>query len=327
MTINTREMLSLVADVGGTNTRVALADGTRLRPGSIERFRNADFPSLGAVLGAYLSAQNFPDCDAACAAVAGPVEDGVAEMTNLDWRIDAITLAEAAQAEQVALLNDLQAQGHGVANIPEDRLRPVLIDGTEAVADAPKLVIGVGTGFNIAPIHKIGGRHMVMAAEAGHASLPVQTEADLDLARFAGRQHGYADIEEVLSGRGVETVYAWLDCRSDLPNGPKAAADILQGVEQATDPRAQDAASVFARIFGIVAGDLALIHLPHGGIYLSGGVSRAFGPHLAALGFRAAFLAKGRFSELMARFPVHVIEDDFAALTGCAAFLSEEAAT
>lgn len=314
------EMLSLVADVGGTNTRVALADGTALRAGSVQRFKNGDFPSLGAVLSRYLSEQGHPDCDGACAAIAGPVENGKGTLTNLDWGIDGQELAEAAQAETVAVLNDLQAQGYGVAHTPKDKLRPI-IEGPEQSGAA--IVIGVGTGFNIAPIFPFGDSRLVPASESGHASLPVQTDDDLALARFVAEAHGYADIEEVLSGRGVENIHAWLSG----PGEPRlSAADIFQGFEGSQDSLTQRTAEIFARILGIVAGDLALIHLPYGGVYLSGGVARAFAPHLVGLGFCDAFRAKGRFSDLMERFTIHVIEDDFAALSGCAGYLQMGAA-
>ena len=36
------DTLTLVADIGGTNTRVALAQGARLRTETIRRYANAD---------------------------------------------------------------------------------------------------------------------------------------------------------------------------------------------------------------------------------------------------------------------------------------------
>ena len=70
-------------------------------------------------------------------------------------------------------------------------------------------------------------------------------------------------------------------------------------------------------LLGRVAGDLALVHLPFQGLYLIGGVARAFSPYFAK-GFTTAFRDKGRFSDFMDDFPVYIIEDDYAALEGCA---------
>lgn len=111
MTKHPANSLSVVADIGGTNTRVALADGRQLLDNTIRRYRNSDFPGLESVLRKYVADEDDVDAQAACVAVAGPVRDGRATLTNLDWTIDAATLARATQSENVAILNDLQAQG------------------------------------------------------------------------------------------------------------------------------------------------------------------------------------------------------------------------
>ncbi len=105
---------SLVADVGGTNTRVALAEGTRLLPDTVRKYSNAQFPGLETVLRRYVEEEDDVDCTGACVAVAGPVRDGVGELTNLNWTFDRDSLVRATRAEQVAILNDLQAQGHAL---------------------------------------------------------------------------------------------------------------------------------------------------------------------------------------------------------------------
>lgn len=93
------DTLSLVADIGGTNTRVALADGRTILPETIRRYSNAEFPGLETVIRQYVKDENGVDPKAACVAVAGPVRDGKATMTNLDWTIDKPTLARATQAK------------------------------------------------------------------------------------------------------------------------------------------------------------------------------------------------------------------------------------
>jgi glucokinase len=315
---------SLVADIGGTNTRVALAEGHRLLPDTVRRFRNADYPGLESVLTAFLADEGGVDCKGACVAVAGPVHDGRATMTNLDWTIDAAGVARATRAETVAVLNDLQAQGHALGRIDAANLRPVMTGASGGLGDA-QLVIGVGTGFNIAPVYHVDGHRFVAAAEAGHANMPIRTPADFDLCTFVETAHGVPGIEDVLSGRGLERIYAWLGERQGTP-GELHAADIMAACEAGTDPRAAEAVATFVRILGTVAGNLALTLLPFGGVFLAGGVARAIAPHLGPHGFEAAFRDKGRFAGFMQNFSVWVVEDDFAALTGSAAYLDQIAA-
>jgi glucokinase len=324
MTDPTQDHLSLVADIGGTNTRVALAKGTVLQTNSIRRFRNADFPGLEPILRAYVEAEGRPVCQAACVAVAGPVSNGVATMTNLDWKIDGAALTRATGAKRTAILNDLQAQGHALGYITAANLRTV-IDAPEAGPEASKLVIGVGTGFNAAPVHETAGGRIVAASECGHVNMPIRTEDDLRLAHFVETAHGFPGVEDVMSGRGLERLYAFVTTEAGAPD-TKDAAGIMAALasENGTGP-ATEAARLFVRLFGGAAGNLALTHLPFGGIYLCGGVARAFSDLFAPMGFAEAFRDKGRFAGFMYQFSVKIIEDDYAALTGSAVYLATSA--
>ncbi|MEM9583188.1 MAG: ROK family protein [Pseudomonadota bacterium] len=322
MTPRAANTYSLVADIGGTNTRVALAEGSRLLTDTVRRYRNAEYPGLETVLRAFIAEENDVDCLGACVALAGPVRAGRGTMTNLDWEIDEATLARATQAKNTRLLNDLQAQAHAIGHLQESSVRTV-VTGPDAEPDAAKMVIGVGTGFNIAPVYETPGGRFVPAAEAGHANLPVRGEDELALIRHFENAHGFPAVEDMLSGRGLERVYLWLTSEAGQPV-EKLAADIMAGFEDGSDAVAREAAAMFVRMLGTVAGNLSLIHLPFGGIYFAGGVARAFVPHFEALGFLNAFRDKGRFAGFMQNFGVHVIEDDFAALTGCATYLDAQ---
>lgn len=323
MTRHPADTLSLVADIGGTNTRVALARGPVVLHDTIRRYRNSEFPGLETVLRAYIEAEDGVDCAAACVAVAGPVRNGRAAMTNLDWSLDTDTIARATRAETVSILNDLQAQGYAIGHVAEANIRTI-VDGPDDVARGEtSLVIGIGTGFNAAPVYADadhGQAVLVPPSECGHANLPIRTEEELRLCRFVSTAHGFPAVEDVLSGRGLERVYAWLGKEADDPK-EAAAQDIMAGCEAKSDPRAIEAVQVFTRMLGTVCGNLALIQLPFGGIYLVGGVARAIAPYLNEHGFAEAFRDKGRFAGFMGNFGVRVIEDDYAALTGSAAHL------
>jgi glucokinase len=308
--------LYLLADVGGTNTRVALSRGAQVLPDSVRRYANRDFVNLAPVLERYRHDQCGAEPVGACVCVAGPVSGGSGRLTNLDWSIDEARLSQATGAQTCAILNDLQAQGHALGHLPADQCQPV-VEAPQVAGS--RLVIGIGTGFNAAPVHDAPGGRFVPPCEAGHANLPVRTEADLRLATFVSTAHGFPAIEDVLSGRGLERIYGWLSHEAGATE-EFTAAEIMARAE--TDPRAEATLRHFIRMMGTVAGNLSLIHLPLGGVYLVGGVARAMGPHLQAMGFAEAFRDKGRFSGFMANFPVTLVTDDFAALTGCAAFLA-----
>ncbi len=305
--------LCLVSDVGGTNTRVGLAEGGVVDMASIARFRNADHPGLGEIYATYLEEHGAPRCAGACIAMAGPVMDGVGKLTNLDWTFDRDHLAACTGAATAAILNDLQAQGHAVSALPRENLHAV-VPGSAGRAHNAELVIGIGTGFNAVPVFRTETGHYVPPCESGHTTFPVLDEEDMSLSRFVSRHHGFPGVEDVLSGRGLERVYAW----ATGTGARKSSVEIIAAIARRDDPVALRAADAFCRALGRVAGDLALTHLPFGGIYIVGGMANAMLPHLDRHGFAEAFRAKGRFSDFMTQFSVWMIDDDYAALTGCA---------
>ncbi|NKX46179.1 glucokinase [Roseicyclus persicicus] len=309
--------LSLVADIGGTNTRVALARGPVVDRATVTRYANAAHPDLSAVLARYLSETGVESgqITGACVAAAGPVHDGVAELTNLDWTIDRATLARALSADRVAVLNDLQAQGHAIGHIDAADLDAVLPQ-PEVPAHATRLVIGLGTGFNACPVFETPGGRFVPPSEAGHVSLPALCGEMAALTDAMVRDFGFASVEEVLSGRGIRYLHRVL-------HGVEAEPSEIMAAIAAGDAAAEATCAAFVRVTGTVVGDLALSHLPFGGIYLIGGVTRAFAPYFDRFGFAEALRSKGRFTEFMGQFGVFVVRDDYAALTGCASHLSK----
>ena len=319
MTLPAANSYNLVADIGGTNTRIALAEGRTVLADTVRRYQNADFPGLESVIRQYETDSGGLDPYAACVAVAGPVRDGRASMTNLDWTIDKDTLARATRSEVVAILNDLQAQGHALGFIAPENVLPIL-EGPAGNEHAAKLVIGVGTGFNAAPVFETDAGRLVTPSESGHANLPIRTDQELRLCQYVSNAHGFPAVEDVLSGRGLERVYAFLGQEAGDPREERAHM-IMAALADGRDPRAVEAARIFTRILGTVAGNLSLIQLPFGGVYLVGGVARAFAPYLTQFGFGDAFRDKGRFAGFMGNFAVSVVEDDYAALTGSAAHL------
>ncbi|WP_425100056.1 ROK family protein [Tropicibacter sp. S64] len=317
------EPLAVVADIGGTNTRVAFARGTTVQMHTVKRYRNADQQGIEPILSDFLSGSDAKP-EAVCVDMAGPVKNGVGQMTNLSWTIASEAIAEATGAHTVSVINDLQAQGFAVAHLDASSQKPVL-PGRPAEPGATRLVVNVGTGLNIAIVYYMNGHTFVPAAEAGHINMAPQTDLEHRLKDWVAAKHGTPGIEDVLSGRGFERIHAFLSHEAGDTATPLDASAIMEAFGNG-DPRATQAAKLFVRFMGRYAGDMALATLPFGGIYLVGGVVRHFGPHLLSLGFAESFADKGRFGPYMTQFPVHLVDDDYAALTGCAGHLAERLA-
>jgi len=314
---------SIVADIGGTNTRVALAEAGRLLPASARHFRNAEYSGLVPVLRDYMEETGCGTPGGACLAMAGPVHDGKGTLTNLDWTLDTEVLAEATGAPTVSLLNDLQAQGHALGHLPQTSLR-VILPGPPPNLEAAQLVVGLGTGFNAAPVYNTRSGRFVPPSEAGHAALPARREEDLALARYITERHGFCSIEDALSGRGLKWIHDFMSDRDGVEGG-HGSTEVMRRLEAGGEgpeaTRAREAVATFVRLAGEVCGDLALTLLPFGGLFLIGGMARAVAPHTAELGFAEAFRDKGRFGPFMEQFAVTLVTDDDAALIGSAQHL------
>lgn len=321
--------LAILADIGGTNTRVALADGAHVLRETIRRFPNVEYKARGQdiaqILRDYLD-ETGARVSGVCVAAAGPVQDGVATMTNLDWAMDGAKLTEATGAQRCAILNDLQAQGHALGHLPEGTVNRI-VEGP-VHEGSTMLVVGLGTGVNAAPVHGTGLSRIVAPSECGHVNMPVRSEEDLRLMRFIEAllttrgEAPHCGVEEVLSGRGLANLNAFA-AQEAGQSSAATSADVLAALDRG-EGIATHAARAYTHILAQMLADQALIHLPYGGIFLIGGMARAMTPHFARFGLGPAFRERRRVDLLETDFAISVVEDDYAALTGCAAFLAAQ---
>jgi len=323
-------MIALVSDIGGTNTRLGLVEDGQLVHASLASFANDGFDSYDAVVESYLDRLGQRRFDACCVALAAvPTPDG-AQLTNRDWTIARSSLQALTGAPFIGFLNDFEALGYSLIAPERLETQPVFASAVPQPPRATRMVLGAGTGFNAAACHwqAFGGAPHVAAAECGHTTLAIEgdEECALQAALAAGR--GRASVERALSGNGLREIYAFVCDRDGQPCRAQTSAEIATAALARTDEQAIAAAHLFLRLLGRVAGDLALTFLPHGGIYLSGGVCRALAPLLVGTDtFRDAFHAKGRMGPFMADFDAHLLLDDRVALIGCVEWLRIAAAS
>lgn len=305
----------LLADVGASNTRVALATPAGVLRETAQSFRNSEFSGLAPLLASYLGALGARPA-ALCAGVAGPVRNGSAQLTNLDWLIDSATLCRATGASDVRLMNDLQAQAWALDDLAARAFEP-LRPGIP-VPDGPRMVMGLGTGSNIAVAHRLGGCLFVPPAEAGHSSLPHMDAATNALIEAVAAELPHKPYEALVSGSGL--------CRLHrLRTSLGLSAPEIVSAHEAGDPVATATLRVFAQLLGTVLGNLALSHMATGGVFLIGGTARRLIQPLLELGMWDCFTAKGPYTEILRAMPLTLITDDHAALLGCARHLRQVA--
>lgn len=313
------KMPSLVADVGGTHTRIASA----CQPQDARVFMNADFDSLEAVLAAWADSAGLSP--RAAIAVAAPVHDGPITLTNLGWTFSRESLAGACGAKELLLVNDFAAVA---ACVPALTAADCLaIGGGRAVREAPALVLGPGTGLGTALLGPPGsGRlppgHCLLPGEGGHASLAARDAREWAIVAALAQRHGRVSAERVLSGPGLVALYELLPDAGPIDPNIVTPAAVTAAAEAGRDRRAVAALALFFGWLGAFAGDLALAAGARAGVYLAGGILPRLADALLASEFRAAFEAKGRFAGWLAQVPVWLIRHPQPALLGLARMLA-----
>jgi glucokinase len=295
----------LVADVGGTNVRFAIADAD----GALDRvkiFQTADFPTFLDALSAYRSdAGGLREIDACAIAAAGPVDGNAVKLTNNAWAVDGARISALMNGGPVAVVNDLEAVAAALPHLTPEGLTTIGAIAPVRPERRTMIAVNVGTGFGAAAVIWRDGRWYTCPSESGH----------MTLGSVEGIPTLPADtsVEDVLSGTGLARLRERLGGQA---GSAARASDVF--AEAGRDPVAARTVEVFTAILGRIAGDLTLATCAWGGVYLCGSVATAWAAIADIERFRAEFTRKGPMRARMLEVPTAVIRRDNAALYGLA---------
>jgi glucokinase len=307
---------TLVADIGGTNSRLAVAITSKkdrqIILENIQKFKNSDFNNFEEVIEKYLSSSNDNLINRMCVAAAGIISKDTVEMSNLNWKITVPSLQKKSNINTVLILNDLQAQGYALDFVKPKDLEKLIEGNYSGAQFDTKLVCGMGTGFNVAIAYQTAFGTFVPASEYGHARTTTANEKQKLIVNQLEENSSFVSYENILAGSGLKRLDKLLNLNKD-----RSPSDILEAAK-AGDLKAKEVGSQLAGFAGQAFGDFALMNMAIGGVYLIGGFARAMMPYLKEENFKQNFYNRGNFSEIMKKISVHVILDDYAALKGCA---------
>ncbi len=319
------DSLVLAVDLGGTHVRIGLAQAMSGQLQWLRRAQadNARYGGLEQALTEFLDGGATPA--RAVIAVAAPTDGNTAQMTNLAWRLEAADLSRRL-GMPVRLLNDFAAAAHGLAALRACELAYLQAGAMDAAG--VQVLLGAGTGLGMAVLAPCAGGRQVLAGEGGHGDFAPNNAEEAGLWAFLHARHGHVSWERVVSGQGLAAIHAFVCGARGLPDLYAQSADKPGAIGAAAlaggDPAARLAGEIFARIYGAAAGNLALLTLPRGGVYLAGGIAPKLLPLLQSH-FLPAFRAKGRFAALLESFPVAVVLADDLGLRGAALCAAESA--
>jgi glucokinase len=311
----------LIGDIGGTNARFALV-ADAISPA--ERFEPVQLSSFAriedAIDGAVLKNSKLRPATTLMA-IATPLVGERFRLTNADWTIDPQAMIARYGLDEVVLMNDFAAQGLAALALEPQYL--ARLGGGMVSEGHPKAVLGAGTGLGIAQLVRVNGKWTVISGEGGHVDLGPRTPREFQIWPHLAKQEGRMSAEEALSGRGLENLHNAICIADGIANSRPGAAAISAMALAASDKHAQEAVALFVTLLARLAGDMALLTLARGGVYLAGGLAQKLMPGLDADLFRAAFEDKAPHQAIMAGIPVMVMTHPTAALEGLAAWVRQ----
>ena len=318
------------ADVGGTHTRIALAQPS---PGAAcpvallhtERYTCAEWPGLTEIVADFIArlpaSGHHARPTAGVLACAGYVQDDQVVNVNLPWSVPLTAMRERLGMRQLAVINDFGALAHAVPHVAQGTMRDLLDGEGEpgGLAAGPIVVMGPGTGMGCAAVLPGAPYPQVLPSEAAHIALAPGTPREIEILRVLSREHPHVAVERALSGPGLLKLYRAIaelrgePARIEAPAGVTAAA-----LAAVPDAAALEALNTFCELLGSFAADLAVVYRASGGVLLAGGILPQIEPFLRRSGFEERFLRKGVMVPFLRRVPVRVIDHGDLGIVGAA---------
>lgn len=313
--------INIIADIGGTNMRVAQLD-TQGNITNITIYACAEHESLSVVLTDFMTKYQLIGKKVnACLAIACPVDKDLIVMTNLPWQFSQSQLKAQLSLNELVLINDFTAIAHSIPYLGAQQ--KVQIGAGDVLANKPISICGAGTGLGVANLIPVGSNWHSLSGEGGHVDFAPVDEQEIAILQFLSKKYARVSSEQLLSGLGIEQIYQAL---SFVKNGEATVLSAKNITEKALAGDCSlcvETLSQFCRILGSFAGNLALTLGSYGGVYIAGGIVPRFIEFFSNSEFRARFEAKGRLSSFNQPIPTFIVTEEQPGLLGASAYLKQ----
>lgn len=312
----------LIADIGATNARFALADGKGFYEQKV--LPCADFPTIVDAARAYLDGLGSDRPKQAAFAIAGPVSGDYFEMTNHVWKFSVSETEKALDLSHLELMNDFKAVALAVPHLKDADIKHVGGD-QDVNPQGPIGIVGPGTGLGVASLVWGGKNYVAVPGEGGHVTMAAKTQREFDLFRTLRYKYHHISAERVCSGKGLVNIYnaiRILDGRDDLPE--RTPEQIAECALNKTCAVCEEALDKMIAFLGTIAGNLAVTLGTSGGIYIAGGIPAKLGDYFFNSRFRKEFESKGRYEAYLKPIATRLITHPFTAFVGLQNYIARQ---
>lgn len=328
-------MILLAGDVGGTNTRLLLAEysGDVLHVRFEKDYASLEYAGFYDVLEKFMQESHCSSSiDAACFAVAGPVKDNEARVTNLPWVIKAKKLCDILDTTAVTLINDFVAVSHGISMLEAKDFVDIQCGSksTDVNSHPTSVIIGAGTGLGVSCRLWANDHYQIVSSETGHTNFSPDTLLQTELLLWLQQKHSYVSLEYILSGRGFATIYTFLRDVKNIPessaireaiNSGDPAKVITDAALTHEDELCDKTLELFIQIYGAAAGNSALHYYPVDEVFIAGGIAPKIKQQINSTLFVDAFNQKGLMTSNMKKINIKLITQDRVGLYGALSLL------
>jgi glucokinase len=310
-------MSLLVADIGGTNVRFGVAADATAPLEHVRIMTCASYPTFADAIADFLAPLDIT-ISLLSVAVAGPVNDDLVDVTNNHWAFDKVALMHQLGVDGILVINDFTAQ----ALAQSDSAAHGNIEICAGISDpvAPLLVIGPGTGLGVSALIPSGDGFVPIEGEGGHVTFAPRSDEDIELLGFLNQTMPHVSAERIVSGAGLENVYAFMADRGGDKNMPaRLSAPEIGTAAVADSGICRDAVHLMLGCLGTVIANAVLTMGTWRGVVIAGGIVPHVQSLLADSPFADRFRHQGRMGALLKAVPVWLSVDPLAGIKGAQA--------
>lgn len=314
-------MLSVVADVGGTNIRLSVCCNESGQLSHTRSYPCEHFVNLDMAIVHYSATLSAP-ISALCVGIACPVDDDLVTMTNLNWQFSKQQLKQQLQLQSLFFINDYTAISLALPFL-NDSEKIKIGQGTPK-KQGVTAVFGPGTGLGVSHIIYESDKWLSLDGEGGHCSFAPNSREQSDVLLLLQSQFGHVSAERLLSGQGLVNIYYSLASLAGEPVQFHEPKEVTAAALTNECPLATRSLDLFCEMMGGFAGNLALNLACTGGVYIAGGIVPRFVEFFQNSYFRTYFEEKGRFKDYLTSIPTYLITHENPGLLGASVYLRQE---